>query len=345
MARGAGRRPPDGGVGPVRVAGRRRRRLIVAGRPCSAHGLGLDVPPAGGLVLPSPGRRVHRARLEDGSLTVRGLAICPLRPTPDVDRGGGVGRRRRSSSRCPAADLALRPVGGVAPRPRPGRDGRHRRAVHRAARPVGRPLGAGGGAGPAGRRPRTDRDARRGCWSWPASTPSSGSSSTGRSARSRPCGTGWPTRWWPSRPATPRCESAWDEGSPEIGGHGQGAGRAGGAHGGPPLPAGAGRHRIHHGARLPPLRPPCPGARRAVRFGPLPHPGPRCASCWPPGSSRRCHPSELSGRRRPATGDRWRQLRRRRPADAVRARHAARSPLRRTPPASSAVGGSAWTRR
>ena len=52
-----------------------------------------------------------------------------------------------------------------------------------------------------------------------------------------------------------------------------------------PLPAGAGRHRVHHRARLPPLRAARLRARPTLRHGPIPDQRISGPACWSPASS------------------------------------------------------------
>ena len=61
------------------------------------------------------------------------------------------------------------------------------------------------------------------------------------------------------------------------------------------LPAGAGRHRVHHRARLPPLRAARLRARPTLRHGPIPDQGPRGppAGVPPADGSHPCLPSDV----------------------------------------------------
>ena len=92
-------------------------------------------------------------------------------------------------------------------------------------------------------------------------------------------------------------DAAWLDQSPADRGHGQGARRSRRPHGGPPLPAGARRHRVHHRAPAAPLRPPGPRARRALRRRPLAHQATSATTCSPPASCRRTSPSDASAAR------------------------------------------------
>ncbi len=112
------------------------------------RGLGLPSPGPGGLLLPMPGPGTPPGTLEGGSLTVGGLSTAPpvdagpmlvVTGADDAVVGGrGVAGRPRPPARR-----------GDGPLPRPGRGDRHRRALHRRARP---------GAGATG----------PGRWTWPA---------------------------------------------------------------------------------------------------------------------------------------------------------------------------------
>ena len=79
---------------------------------------------------------------------------------------------------------------------------------------------------------------------------------------------------------------------PGHGRHGQGPGRTIGPHGGPPRPTGAGRHRLHHRAPLPPVFPADRRARPAARRRERPDARRRCRR---PGGT----PASLAARRLP----------------------------------------------
>ena len=94
----------------------------------------------------------------------------------------------------------------------------------------------------AGRR--VTADARAG----PRARRSTASSSAGRSRRSRPSAIGWPRRSSRSRRPTPSLAARVGRRLAADRGDGQGGRRAQRPHRGPPLPAGARRHRVHHRA-------------------------------------------------------------------------------------------------
>ena len=201
-----------------------------------------------GSCCPPIGRAgIRRARSTATASDVHGLGP-PALADGDHSRRGLVGHGGRDdvvAVTVPTAALELRPVEGIDPDARPRRGARPRLDDRRPGRRPS-PGWTAASPGPPGPRPRAGRRVAP-CSSWPASTRSSASSSAGPSARSRPSATGWPRRWWPSRwprPARRRLARR----LAGHGGHGQGGGRARGPHRGPPLPAGAGRHRLHHRA-------------------------------------------------------------------------------------------------
>ena len=303
LARRPGGRPPHG----RRPACSSRRS--VQGRHSSALDRVRRPPPSGSdrrrpraSCCPPLGRRPHPVGVRRA--TARGAAAWPPAALDRTAHGPAwwstTRRRPGDALEVPTADLTLRPVRGVDPEPGPGGGARRPCQDGTAAhRRVGRGVAGGRRPGPAGRW-GTSWSARPGpCSSWP------GGHALERVQFGRPIADvpGRPPPagrrpWWPSRRPTPSSASAWEDGSPPTAAVGQGAGRPGRRDDGPPLPAGAGRHRLHHRARLPPLRPARPGARPAVRDVPRPHPGARAASCSPPGGSPRCRPCEP----RPAGG-------------------------------------------
>ena len=80
--------------------------------------------------------------------------------------------------------------------------------------------------------------------------------------------------------------AAWDDATPFAAAVAKAVAGRSGLHGGAPLPAGARRHRLHHRARPPPLRPPHDRARSPARRPPLAHPTARPGPPVPPGPAR-----------------------------------------------------------
>ena len=195
------------------------------------------------------GRARRRARTPRARRRPRGRRAAARRR-----RRGGRDAAARWACGCRHTD-ATRRVATVTSTATPrGRPGAHRRrAPRRSARPH-----------PGRRRGR--RAAGRRASRWPSGTSRSASSSAARSARSRPSSTTAPTCWstpsWPPRPrGTPRAprrarpQPSWRRPSPRAR-RPPACGVRGDGH-----PA-ARRHRLHVGARLPPLPAPRRHARR-----------------------------------------------------------------------------------
>ncbi len=217
-----------------RVARRRARARPGADGRARAAGLGRWDPPGAldgdRLARPRPrhrraGRRDRRRswwpRRGDEEVAVV-VPTAGARAPPD--------RGRRSAAGPGRGDAATRsPIGGAEPRRR--RDGPP-------------PSPSASSPWPTSWSGASRHDARAG----PRARRSSASSSAGRSARSRPSATGWPRPWWPSRRPTPCSTRPGSTGRPPTAAMAKAAGRPRRPHRGPPLPAGAGRHRLHHRA-------------------------------------------------------------------------------------------------
>ena len=295
-------RPP-----PARVGGPRRR---AARRPC------LFVEEAGAGWRPGPffvdgravrpaarGRPTHRWPMPPLTGEVTGH-----RGDGRTPRASGSVERRRRAHRVLDADRSSIRIAVVAPGPRSAVvDVRHLAVASRRAARSTWPAGVldARRADAVAAEPVADRPDRAATgassgppWSWPPSwsaspagwsrdhgrpTPASGCSSASRSARSRRCSTGWSARRSTTSGPPPRSPYAAmaidaDDADADRAVHvaKAAAGRPPGTARG--RPAGARRHRVHVGARPPPL--PAPGLRerrspRHRRVAPRPTRRPR----------------------------------------------------------------------
>ena len=204
------------------------------------------------MVWPALGQSVPPGRLTDGTLTVRGLSlVLPDRTTDDGGRRPG--RRPRPVLRTVAtADLTVRHPEGVDPRL-----GLVEVEGEGLTVGAGSPLEAGAWSSAVALAQLALAHelvgAARRCSTWPGCMPSDGSNSAGPSATSKPCAIGWPRPWWPSRRRQAMLEAAWRINRPTRRPwprHWPGGALIRGS----TLPAGAGRHRLHHRARFSSLR-------------------------------------------------------------------------------------------
>ena len=266
------------GVGALRAPGRGQRHVLrarPAARPRDRRrpGDGLAVGPSRWRIrrrAPGPRRRgaLREGRSPAGASSSTGSA--PPRLAGATPRSSSPATAtRRSPLAVPAGELTVRPVEGIDP---------WLGLVEVTGdiavdRPVTTPVTGWAAAVALGQlASATSSSARRGrCSPWPASTPSTASSSgkpisSFQAVRHRLAETLVAIETAEACSTRPGRTGAADRG------HGEGARRTGRPHRLATLPAGARRHRLHHRAPAAPLRPAGPRARRAVRLRPVPHP-------------------------------------------------------------------------
>ena len=233
-------------------------RLLASGSTC---------PRRRAYVLPPLGRRSPPGTLVDGAPGRSTASAPPACRRPRGHRRGGAGGAHRGRPRsCPTADLTVRRGARPGPRARAGRGARRpcpgRRCGPRWRRRPGPGAVALAQLGPG---PQLVGAAR-------AMLELARRHALERVQFGRPIGRFQAVRHRLAETlvaiesAEAVLGAAWEDGSPTTAADRQGTGRARGPDGGPPLPTGPGRHRLHDRARVPPLRPARPGARRAVRL-------------------------------------------------------------------------------